>query len=155
VNVARTRLCWTTAFPRARSWRIRWTRTRPTGDTIFVLDDFYESPTGVIDHCKQAVETWQDLDAFMEWNNKAKRVSTLHSATLVQRSEKPYEKRALRKCSSMSGSAVTVALQAPTLHRQRVAKSCSRPGLCDVPRVLGDDRSGTSVVDGIDGVFAG
>jgi hypothetical protein len=36
------------------------------------------------EHWKQAVETWQDLDAFMEWSNKAKRVSTLHSGTLVQ-----------------------------------------------------------------------
>ena len=56
----------------------------PTGDTIFVLDEFYESPAGVVEHWKQAVETWQDLDAFMEWSNKAKRVSTLHSGTLVQ-----------------------------------------------------------------------
>jgi hypothetical protein len=56
----------------------------PTGDTIFVLDEFYESPAGVVEHWKQAVETWQELDAFMEWSNKAKRVSTLHSGTLVQ-----------------------------------------------------------------------
>ena len=56
----------------------------PTGDTIFVLDEFYESPAGVVEHWKQAVESWQDLSTFMEWSNKAKRVSTLHSGTLVQ-----------------------------------------------------------------------
>jgi hypothetical protein len=52
--------------------------------TIFVLDEFYESPAGVVEHWKQAVESWQDLSAFMEWSKKAKRVSTLHSGTLVQ-----------------------------------------------------------------------
>jgi hypothetical protein len=56
----------------------------PTGDTIFVLDEFYESPAGVVEHWRLAVETWQDLTAFMEWSGKAKRVSTLHSGTLVQ-----------------------------------------------------------------------
>ncbi len=56
----------------------------PTGDTIFVLDEFYESPAGVVEHWRLAVETWQDLSAFMEWSGKAKRVSTLHSGTLVQ-----------------------------------------------------------------------
>ena len=38
----------------------------PTGDTIFVLDEFYESPAGVVEHWRQAVETWQDLPAFMD-----------------------------------------------------------------------------------------
>jgi hypothetical protein len=56
----------------------------PTGDTIFVLDEFYESPAGVVEHWKQAVETWQDLGAFMDWSNKAKKVSTQHSGTLIQ-----------------------------------------------------------------------
>jgi hypothetical protein len=56
----------------------------PTGDTIFVLDEFYESPAGVVEHWRLAAETWQDLSVFMEWSGKAKRVSTLHSGTLVQ-----------------------------------------------------------------------
>jgi hypothetical protein len=56
----------------------------PTGDTIFVLDEFYESPAGVVEHWRLAVETWQDLSTFMEWSGKAKRLSTLHSGTLVQ-----------------------------------------------------------------------
>jgi hypothetical protein len=56
----------------------------PTGDTIFVLDEFYESPAGVVEHWKQAAETWQDLGAFMDWSNKAKKVSTQHSGTLIQ-----------------------------------------------------------------------
>jgi hypothetical protein len=29
-------------------------------------------------------ETWQDLGAFMDWSNKAKKVSTQHSGTLIQ-----------------------------------------------------------------------
>jgi len=56
----------------------------PTGDTMFVLDEFYESPAGVVEHWRLAVESWPDLNAFMDWTNRAKRVSTLHSGTLVQ-----------------------------------------------------------------------
>ena len=51
----------------------------PTGNTIFVLNEVYESPAGVAEHWKQAVETWQDLPAFMDH-----KVSTLHSETVVQ-----------------------------------------------------------------------
>jgi hypothetical protein len=54
----------------------------PTGNTIFVLDEVYESPAGVVEHWKQAVETWQDLPAFMDWSTKNK-VSTLHSGTVI------------------------------------------------------------------------
>ena len=56
----------------------------PPGDTIVVLAEFYEAPAGVVEHWRQAVADWPDLGAFMEWSNKAKRVSTLHSGTLVQ-----------------------------------------------------------------------
>lgn len=59
-----------------------------TGNTIFVLDEFYESPAGPVEHWRLArssdpVETWQDLDAAIEWSAKAK-VCTLHSGTVVQ-----------------------------------------------------------------------
>jgi hypothetical protein len=55
----------------------------PTGDTIFVLSEVYESPAGVVEHWKQAVETWQDLEKWMEWSARCK-VSTLHSGTIVE-----------------------------------------------------------------------
>ena len=54
----------------------------PTGDTIFVLDEFYESPAGVVEHWRLAVETWQDFPAFMDWGEG--KVATLHSGTVVQ-----------------------------------------------------------------------
>jgi len=56
----------------------------PTGDTIFVLDEFYESPAGVVEHWRLAREGWEDLPAFMDWTGKAKKVVTLHSGTTVQ-----------------------------------------------------------------------
>ena len=56
----------------------------PTGDTIFVLDEFYESPAGVVEHWRLAGDSWQDLPAFMDWTGKAKKVVTLHSGTVVQ-----------------------------------------------------------------------
>jgi hypothetical protein len=55
----------------------------PTGNTIFVLVEVYESPAGVDEHWRQAIETWQDLPALMEWSGKGN-VSTLHSGTVVQ-----------------------------------------------------------------------
>ena len=48
----------------------------PTGNTIFVLNEVYESPAGVVEH-------WNDLPAFMDWSTKGK-ASTLHSGTVVQ-----------------------------------------------------------------------
>jgi hypothetical protein len=55
----------------------------PTGNTIFVLDEFYESPAGVPRHWKDAIDNWQDVGAIMEWTAKTK-VATLHSGTAVQ-----------------------------------------------------------------------
>ncbi len=55
----------------------------PTGNTIFVLDEVYESPAGVAKHWKQAAETWGDLGALVEWSGKGT-AATLHSGTLVQ-----------------------------------------------------------------------
>jgi hypothetical protein len=38
---------------------------------------------GVDEHWKQAVETWQDLEKWMEWSARCN-VSTLHNGTIVQ-----------------------------------------------------------------------
>ncbi|MDD7937962.1 hypothetical protein PHK61_05970 [Actinomycetospora lutea] len=54
-----------------------------TGNTMFVLDEFYESPAGVVEHWRLAGEGWEDLGAFMEWSARTK-VSTMHNGTLVQ-----------------------------------------------------------------------
>jgi hypothetical protein len=56
--------------------------SEPTGDTIFVLSEVYESPAGVAEHWRQAAGSWQDLPAFMAWSDRVK-VGTLHSGTVV------------------------------------------------------------------------
>lgn len=53
-----------------------------TGNTIFVLSEVYETPAGVGNHWKLAIDTWADLPAFMAWSGKVL-VSTLHSGTVV------------------------------------------------------------------------
>jgi hypothetical protein len=64
----------------------------PTGNTIFVLDEFYESPAGPVEHWRLArssdpAEGWPDVlradPGLIEWSAKAK-VCTLHSGTVVQ-----------------------------------------------------------------------
>jgi hypothetical protein len=55
----------------------------PTGNTIFVLSEVYETPAGVAEHWKQAAASWEDLPAFMDWSAKVD-VGTLHSGTVVQ-----------------------------------------------------------------------
>jgi hypothetical protein len=57
--------------------------SEPTGNTIFVLDEVYESPAGVVRHWQDAIDNWEDVGAIMEWTAKAT-VSTLHSGTHVQ-----------------------------------------------------------------------
>ena len=56
--------------------------SEPTGNTIFVLSEIYETPAGVPEHWRLAVEGWPDLPAFMDWSAKVK-VGTLHSGTIV------------------------------------------------------------------------
>jgi len=55
----------------------------PTGDTIYVLDEFYESPAGVTRHWADATANWKDLGAVVEVSAKGK-VATLHCGTAVQ-----------------------------------------------------------------------
>lgn len=55
----------------------------PTGNTIFVLDEIYESPAGVPRHWQDAMDNWQDLGAIMEISSRGT-VTTLHSGTVVQ-----------------------------------------------------------------------
>jgi hypothetical protein len=42
----------------------------PTGNTCFILDEYYESSAGVADHFQQAMSSWQDFFAFVEWLGK-------------------------------------------------------------------------------------
>jgi hypothetical protein len=64
----------------------------PTGNTLFVLDEFYESPAGPVEHWRLArspdpAEGWPEAlkrdPGLLEWSKKTK-VSTLHSGTVVQ-----------------------------------------------------------------------
>jgi hypothetical protein len=63
----------------------------PTGNTIFVLDEFYESPAGPVEHWRLArssdpTEGWPDVlrrdPGLIEWSAKTK-VCTVHSGTVV------------------------------------------------------------------------
>jgi hypothetical protein len=44
----------------------------PTENTCFVLTEIYESNAGVVDHYKQANESWGDVQAFFKWLEKCK-----------------------------------------------------------------------------------
>jgi hypothetical protein len=57
--------------------------SEPTGNTIFVLNEIYETPAGVPEHWRLAIHDWQDLPAFMDWSANAN-VQTLHSGEVVQ-----------------------------------------------------------------------
>jgi hypothetical protein len=57
--------------------------SEPTGNTMFVLNEMYESPAGVAEHWRLAAESWQDLPAFLEWTARGK-AATLHGGAVVQ-----------------------------------------------------------------------
>jgi hypothetical protein len=57
--------------------------SEPTGNTIYVLDEYYESPAGVPRHWEDAIANWGDLNAIVEASGRAT-VATLHSGTVVQ-----------------------------------------------------------------------
>ena len=55
-----------------------------TGKTIYVLDEYYETPAGITRHWQEAMQTWaDDLGAVMQAGSRAK-VSTLHSGAVIQ-----------------------------------------------------------------------
>src|SRR4051794_22825577 len=58
--------------------------SEPTGRTVYVLDEYYESPAGVARHWQDGMDNWaDDLSAVMEASAKAT-VTTLHSGTVMQ-----------------------------------------------------------------------
>jgi hypothetical protein len=44
--------------------------SKPTGNTIFILSEVYESDAGVTDHLEQAAATWVDFGAILDWMEK-------------------------------------------------------------------------------------
>ncbi|MBA3753612.1 MAG: hypothetical protein H0X01_05635 [Nitrospira sp.] len=55
--------------------------SKPTGNTSFILKEFYETPAGLADHWKQS-SSWEDFPALMAWASKCK-VTTAHGAPVV------------------------------------------------------------------------
>jgi hypothetical protein len=57
--------------------------SEPTGRTMYVLDEYYESPAGITRHWEEGMETWaDDLGAVVQGSARAT-VSTLHSGRVV------------------------------------------------------------------------
>ena len=46
--------------------------SEPTGKTIFVLDEYYESPAGIARHWQDGMDNWPDLSAAMAWAPRAR-----------------------------------------------------------------------------------
>ena len=44
----------------------------PTGNTVFVLNEIYQSNAGVTDHFQQASTGWQDFPGLVKWLEKCK-----------------------------------------------------------------------------------
>jgi hypothetical protein len=57
--------------------------SEPTGRTIFVLDEYYESPAGIARHWQDSADNWPDMSAVLAWGAKAE-VATLHNGTAIQ-----------------------------------------------------------------------
>ncbi len=46
-------------------------KSAPTGNTCFILTEYYESELGVVDHLQQS-GSWKDFPALMQWIGKCK-----------------------------------------------------------------------------------
>jgi hypothetical protein len=57
--------------------------SEPTGKTIFVIDEYYESAAGIGNHWQEAMKNEPLLSAMMAWSSKAT-VTTLHNGMAVQ-----------------------------------------------------------------------
>lgn len=54
----------------------------PTGNTVFVLSEIYQTDAGVADHFAQAAAGWQDFPALVKWLEKCK-VSGVPAAPII------------------------------------------------------------------------
>ena len=54
----------------------------PTGNTIFILNEIYETSAGVADHFQISQSSWQDFPALLKWLEKCK-VTGLPAAPIV------------------------------------------------------------------------
>jgi hypothetical protein len=57
--------------------------SKPTGKTIFVLDEYYESPAGIARHWHDGMDNWADMSAVAASSAKGT-VVTLHNGSAVQ-----------------------------------------------------------------------
>src|SRR5664280_2129719 len=57
--------------------------SEPTGKTVFVIDEYYESPAGIAWHWQDGMDNWPDMSAAMAWSAKGT-VATLHNGSAVQ-----------------------------------------------------------------------
>lgn len=57
--------------------------SEPTGNTTFIIDEYYQSPAGIAAHWQDAMSTWSDLPALMAWAGKGT-VATFHQGPVVQ-----------------------------------------------------------------------
>lgn len=59
--------------------------SEPTGKTIFLLSEFYESPAGIARHWQDGMANWPDLASVVELSGRdSVTVATLHSGTTVE-----------------------------------------------------------------------
>ncbi len=57
--------------------------SKPTGNTMFVLDELYENQAGLDDHWKRAPVQWEDIGSFVTWGGKCQ-VITAHNGVAIQ-----------------------------------------------------------------------
>lgn len=57
--------------------------SEPTGNTVFVLTEVYQSDAGIADHFSQAEESWKDFEAVGTWMEKCN-ATLVPSARVIQ-----------------------------------------------------------------------
>lgn len=57
-------------------------KSAPTGNTVFVLSEIYETDAGVADHFDQAASGWPDFPGLVKWLEKCK-VSGVPAAPII------------------------------------------------------------------------
>jgi hypothetical protein len=59
--------------------------SEPTGNTMFVVDEYYASPAGITRHWQDTGDNWPEMSAAVPaWSAKATNIVTLHNGEVVQ-----------------------------------------------------------------------
>ena len=91
-----------------------------TGNTCFILNEYYESNAGIADHFEQAQSSWQDFPALVQWMEKCQGDDDDRRPRVQRPSGEPPSAGPREFRASLANINVNLAVEKPPLRPERL-----------------------------------